>query len=313
VKDLFQTFFYTLTVGFVVFCLVALLNKKKFTFNWEHPNDNEWQQKTDDASEKVDDIVDKSKQLYDAYEEIEKKNRMQDEIEDDVSKEVEATFEDEAYNYTEDKTTTKTVAADTKQQWSPKKEMYVVQLGLFAQNQVELGNYNTITDLGKLYTETNRTNKKILLGNYASRYEAQQVLDEVKARGFEDAFLTVRRTAVRTNDTAVKTNQNDGAVVTENNTMAAKQTDLGNTRMIQLMAMRDFSIDAFEIATTYGAVYTNYDANRGITRVLLGHFKNETELQLTLEKLQRIGFNEAYARTLSPEIAANLKKMLPQS
>jgi len=68
--------------------------------------------------------------------------------------------------------------------------VYFVQLASLARSEGDLGNYNSVKNLGQLYRFFKSSSVKIRLGYYGSRSEAERVLSSVQSEGFRDAFVT---------------------------------------------------------------------------------------------------------------------------
>jgi hypothetical protein len=145
------------------------------------------------------------------------------------------------------------------------RDIYSIQLGVFAEPQPEL--FQELTSVGMIYIEniTGSNLKKVMMSKFEDRGTADIFLQNVKARGFEDAFIT-RRTVDDTK--IVKTIQLASYTV-------GKSIDLSNTKAL-------------------GNVYLHIKENE--IRVLTGFYIDITSAKIALDKARNNGFPSAFMK-----------------
>jgi len=285
VRNLFQTFLVTLSIGLVVFCVAVIFNNGLHHAISDRHNPNKSktvaQEQNRREAEKIGGkIADK------VTEGINSINNNMRNFAEEKSKEEQANrvpeqdsrFERTEYNYADD---------------DASNQQFAIQLGYFKPQNVKLDVYATLNDLGKLYTTDGwSNNKRVLLGNYTTRSQAEAALTEAKLRGFQDAFITATKAPI--------------------STMGGGLAN-GSHIMIQLSAQRSFIVDSFKDVTALGAIWTDYDASLDITRVLIGPFKSAEAAQTALKTLRNSGYNKAYTRNIAINNQKNLTQILAQS
>lgn len=68
--------------------------------------------------------------------------------------------------------------------------VFFVQLAALYSDNADVSGFKELSDFGNIYKVYKSNATKIRLGYYLDRNEAQQVLDNVRKRGFKDAFIT---------------------------------------------------------------------------------------------------------------------------
>ncbi len=85
----------------------------------------------------------------------------------------------------------KSVTMGREETWDETTTFYFVQLAAYAQSNGSLNNFSGVKELGNLFRFYKSANVKIRLGKYTTRGEAEKVLQQVRSRGFKDAFVTM--------------------------------------------------------------------------------------------------------------------------
>lgn len=80
-----------------------------------------------------------------------------------------------------------------KNRTEPAKEKYFIQIASLMQSKGHIEDFNKIKSLGNLYRFVSDRFTKIRLGSYENRVKADQVLAEVRRKGFRDAFVTTAK------------------------------------------------------------------------------------------------------------------------
>ena len=305
-KDLFQSFFYALVVGLVAFCFIVLIDRNIGFIKWRNKAQNEKLKKeADDYANNLDKMVEKSLDIYDKVvndgkekrkkttppptltkasekiETIDTKKEIADNTKEEEEEETPPSFES---NFEQEVADTRPTSSNDMT------DGYQIQVGVLVKN-TDLTAYNSLRDLGKLKTQTiNREAKRILLGDFATRGIAEEMLDEVRGLGFSDAFIVSKPPKQATPTIA----QNAPVKTTIGTTSVGN-----NAYIIQLSAMREPRPQLFSHLREYGNIYKEYDASRQLTKIQLGPFNNETAANQTLAQVKQKGLNTVFLKKVT--------------
>ena len=303
-KDLFQSFFYALVVGLVAFCFIVLIDRNIGSIEWPNKAKNERLKKeADEYANNLDKIVDKYEDVYDKILNDGRRKRKKTtapstktttQTEENLKKVADKPTEIIATKATEEEvpvfedTFEPEIEEDTRPTSSNNNiaDGYQIQVGVLVKN-TDLTAYNSLRDLGKLKTQTiNREAKRILLGDFATRGIAEEMLDEVRGLGFSDDFIVSKPPK---------------PTIAQNNTpKSTTATYIGsNAYVIQLSAMREPRPQLFSHLREYGNIYKEYDAARQLTKIQLGPFKNETAANQTLAQVKQQGLNTVFLKKVT--------------
>lgn len=190
-------------------------------------------------------------------------------------------------DYGEPQATAETPMADKKTTTAT----YVIRLGVFADPPIK--KLASLKDLGKVNMQMSQGDLTIVvLGPFYNRAKAVEALQEVKKRGFTDAFIANTQKALQVpSKVAAKP-------------AAAKTTPITKGKsghvteyVIQLAALKNpTSFYAYKKVTMLGAIYSEETPN-GITKVLLGTYYSRQNAEKALAKVQHSGFTQAFIKT----------------
>ncbi|MGB1204989.1 MAG: SPOR domain-containing protein [Chitinophagales bacterium] len=306
-KDLFQSFFYALVVGLVAFCFIVLIDRNIGSIQWNNNTEknDRLKKEADKYADNLDKMVEKSLDVYDKVVNDGKGRRKKTTTPPPPKKQTESTEIKDNTKTVADKpaTTDDTKVVAEKDDTSPFENIqstssnsatsgYQIQVGVLVKN-TDLTPYNSLHDLGKLKTQTiNREAKRILLGDFATRGIAEEMLDEVRGLGFSDAFIVS------------KPPKQAKPTIAENKTpptTTATSSNVGGkgAYMIQLSAMREPRPQLFSHLREYGNIYKEYDATRQLTKIQLGPFNNETAANQTLAQVKQKGLNTVFLKKVT--------------
>ena len=151
--------------------------------------------------------------------------------------------------------------------------VYSIQLGAF--QKVEMKKFTALNDLGTLKTEEiNKELKRLLIGSYPTEKDAEAILNEVKKRGYKNAFVT---------HTVVESQE-------------AKKEE---KYVVQLGAFKKIEFNNFGDITDLGQLFV--ESSNNLIKASLGVYTGRERTEKVLRVLKKRGYNNAFikeARTL---------------
>lgn len=321
ITDFIKTFSITIAAGVVVFCFAMLVNQsEKTTSNNDNkppkktevipPPDNKESYEQDKpseiltpnkksttppAEETVKTVV-QTNTTNSAPKEVEPANN----ISPDASK-VNASVKKERPTAAQNNAAATTTNKEANIEVSPEfynTGQYAVQIGLLTNNNFNLQQFGDITDLGNINSEqSSNGNKRILLGYYTNRAQADQVLSMVRDRGYKDAFIykVPEKTIAATANTTKKATLKSGV--------------RPNAYMVQIAALGEPKINDYKRLGTLGSLYFLYEADRDLTKVMIGPYDSQTEANEVLRELKIRGLYNAFSKQITENEAKKLEKI----
>jgi len=185
---------------------------------------------------------------------------------------------------------------DTRSKQNP----YVYAVQLESSRKPNLNDYNSIRDLGTIYTYQGAQNKgltRVRIGYYTSRKSAARIQKKIRVQGFPDAYITkVRNTENIYDDTL--SSENPAQILSRK--PPQKNTDITHqdnvySYIIQLESSYRPNLADYDRIRQYGPVYTKKDTTgRNLTYVRMGNYNSHAAARQMLEKVRAEGFNDAY-------------------
>ncbi|MGB1204990.1 MAG: redoxin domain-containing protein [Chitinophagales bacterium] len=165
-------------------------------------------------------------------------------------------------------------------------KIYKIQLGVF--RTPNFNKFKNLNDLGKLEAEkaTSKLNR-VLLGAF-TKQQSKGTLQTVKRRGYNDAFLVVRKPT-----NTPPSSPPPAAVVTKpkkpQNTPPASGS-LQTVYKVQIGVFRQVNLNKFSSLRSIGNIKIEPTSN-GLNRILVGSFPNKTNANSALAKIKSKGFD----------------------
>ena len=338
-KELLQTFGYTLAIGMVVFFAVMIISRSGIGLaeKWKG-NREALEREADAVVKKVDRSVDNTKDFLDKvqgnrtvnknkntntntstnptndtegefYQNVEDSKSTEKKAEDNpIAENKELPMNDKPAEFVETTLPPTTVTSKTNPASSTIKDddkTYQIQLGVVNKRNAQLDNFKIVNGLGDLYSESiNSTKSRILLGDFEGRRAASLVLSEVKQRGLKDAFLVEKKpeTAASTSPTqTVATKPAPAAVVDEK----------GNY-IVRLGVFSEPPTEKLTRLSEIGKIYLQpHPTNPNLNTVSLGVFASKSQANAALTAAKKQNFNDAYVTTANNQLVdANAGKGL---
>ena len=168
-------------------------------------------------------------------------------------------------------------------------DVYKIQLGVF--RTPDLNKFSNLNDLGTLEIEQATTRlKRVLLGSYATRSQANQTLVVAKNRGYRDAFV---RKAKGKSAPPPPPASDPVVVGVDTDEGTSKSSVLRTVYKIQLGAFGKVDLSKFGILAHIGQLVTE-DAPNGLKRVHLGRFDKKSDALAALPEVKQKGFKGAF-------------------
>lgn len=323
-KELLQTFAYTLAIGMMVFFAVMIISRSGIGLaeKWKG-NGERLKQMEEEADKVVDGVADRvgrgingTKEIIKDVREIgidKKENTNTKPIKEDEGEfyqnvnddNTTTDFKDEPIEKKEEPIVSKKPAEfvnTTPPQKNQKVETaikdddktYQIQLGVVSKKNTNLSNFKIVNGLGDIYAETiNNTKSRILLGDFEGRRAASLALAEVKQRGLKDAFLVEKKADV----VPTPTKQTLPKPIP-----VADVKETGNY-IIRLGVFSEPPTEKLTRLSEIGKIYLQaHPTNPNLNTVSLGVFasKSQAEAALAVAKQQR--FNDAFITTANNQL-----------
>ncbi|MFK7904241.1 MAG: hypothetical protein AB8B69_03905 [Chitinophagales bacterium] len=322
-KELLQTFGYTLAIGIVVFFGVMIISRSSTGFmdRWKSDPDRikQLEREADALIDKMDNSVNKTKRFVDRVkgtetprtttptprpttpspspveedtEEEHYQNTVEDTpevIEEPPTDEVLVVDKPEEYvNNTPPPQNTRSAAVEDDD------KTYQIQLGVVSKKNAKISNFKIVSGLGEVYEESiNNKTSRILLGDFDGKRAARLVLDEVKYRGLKDAFLVeIKPSYPATSFTADTTEP----IPTSN------VNDIGNY-VVRLGVFSEPPTSKLTRLSEIGKIYLQAHAtNPNLNVVSLGVFTSRSEAENALAAAKKQSFNDAFIATADNQL-----------
>lgn len=330
-KELLQTFGYTLAIGMVVFFAVMIISRSGIGLaeKWKG-NREALEREADAVVKKVDRSVDNTKDFLDKvqgnrtvdrntntnptdntdgefYQDVENDdNSMENETEENpIAESREVPMNDKPAEFIEatppPTSTPKTNNAAT---IKDDDKTYQIQLGVVNKRNTQLDNFKIVSGLGDVYAESiNSTKSRILLGDFEGRRAASLILSEVKQRGLKDAFLVEKKakTIAATPPTKTVAKPATAAVVDEK----------GNY-IVRLGVFSEPPTEKLTKLSEIGKIYLQaHPTNPNLNTVSLGVFASKSQANAALAAAKNQSFKDAYVTTANNQLVdANTGKGL---
>lgn len=166
---------------------------------------------------------------------------------------------------------------------------YEYKVQLIAANNPDMKAYKTLESVGKLYEEKTETAgmTRVVLGYYDTREAAAKVLDQVKAKGFDKAFINKHPKPA----SVVPAASASSTAVEQEQPLPANQA-----YMIQL-GVFEKSVDVSKLSgiSAQGELFIENAAN-GMRKILLGRYSTKDQAQTALDNLKKNGYPDAFIK-----------------
>ena len=172
---------------------------------------------------------------------------------------------------------------------SNKDKIYKVQLSVV--RNVNFNKFKNLTDLGTLESErvTSKLNR-ILLGSFAKNEKAK-TLQTVKKRGYNDAFLVVRKPKDNpTPPPPVVVAPPPKKPKKPQNTPSPSSGSLQTVYKVQIGVFRQVNLNKFSPLRSIGNIKIEPTSN-GLNRILVGSFPSKWQANSALGKIKNKGFD----------------------
>ena len=334
-----------LMVGLVVFVLFSLYQRNTHTFS-------EWGSKLDTYSNEADQVSQRVDKVAKALPRIYKK--MKDEVNEvDATDDINPVMEENIpkatpapvvspkptaavapksaqppINYTPRPevyhTANRTATAATPPAIAPVADLplptakgtYKIQVGRLTEG-VNGVLFSQLQTLGVVSYQNNGNDQVVLLGNYATKTDADKILRKVRKMGFQDAFIKMPSSSASANSKTATTTTEKCNCPKENSTSTALlNTSIvsppmpatnGNVYVLQLGASQFPVLGKAKTLGSFAKIYTDYNAKTDLTKIMLGSFATQAEAQKALAAAQKIGFTKAFVKHIKASEMKNWK------
>ncbi|MGB1242052.1 MAG: SPOR domain-containing protein [Chitinophagales bacterium] len=325
-KELLQTFGYTLAIGMVVFFAVMIISKSGVGLaeKWKG-NDDRIRKMEKEAKEAVDGMADRVEKGIDGTKEILQDVReigldRNERIKTKPAKEESGEFyqnvndDNSAPNFNdkpiEEKPEEPVIAErpsefintsppsnnnqETDSVVKDDNKTYQIQLGVISKKNTNLSNFKIVNGLGDIYEETiDRTKSRILLGDFEGRKEATFALAEVKQRGLKDAFLVEKKievVPVPAKETLTKP------------ILVADVREKGNY-IIRLGVFSEPPTEKLTRLSEIGKIYLQaHPTNPNLNTVSLGVFASKSQAEAALTAAKQQSFKDAFITSANNQL-----------
>ncbi len=271
-KDIFQTLMIAMALGLIVFCMVIIFDRNSESIEW-NKRAAQVREEAERTSENVDKYVKRGKRVYTKLKEIEN---------EDIS-----SSPPEPKPIVQPRPVVATPPVTTPNKPQPMNIPtlatttaaggYQVQVGRLSATSPDLTSFANIRHLGDLRIELSGTDKRVVLGNFAARSQADVALAEVRRLGFGDAFVA---TATTNAPTTLKDMPTSGGLF-----------------VVQVVANKYPVGSDYKSLAKLGALYQEKSPN--LTKIMLGTFKDENTARRTLQSVKEQGFSGAFIKTVN--------------
>ena len=165
---------------------------------------------------------------------------------------------------------------------SNKDKIYKVQLSVV--RTVDFNKFENLKDLGTLEAEkaTSKLNR-ILLGSF-TKNEKENTLQAVKSRGYNDAFLVVRKPAT------TPISPPPVVVAPPQNTPPPSSGSVQTVYKVQIGVFREVNLNKFSPLRPIGNIKIEPTTN-GLNRILVGSFPSKWQANAALSQIKNKGFD----------------------
>ncbi|MEZ4885909.1 MAG: SPOR domain-containing protein [Chitinophagales bacterium] len=329
-KELLQTFGYTLAIGMVVFFAVMIISKSGVGLaeKWK-VNSDKLEKEADNFVKKVDKGVDNTKDFLEkvqdnrdnptknpnpnpvdknqgeSYNDVDAPNIVEVLVDDPTVPEVENPLQDrptEFVNTTSSPATNQKIAPTVSMEDDDK--TYQIQLGVVTKKNTDLSNFRIVNGLGDIYAQTiDNSKSRILLGDFQGKRAARLVLEEVKQRGLKDAFLVEKKqvsAAIAPTKKAV-----------EKPIPVSNVEEIGNY-IVRLGVFSEPPTEKLTKLSEIGKIYLQpHSTNPNLNIVSIGIFASKSQAEAALASAKKQSFKDAFITTANNQlIDANAGKGL---
>lgn len=339
-KELLQTFGYTLGIGVVVFFAVMIISRSGIGLaeKWKGANNtsSRLEKEANDVVENIGKTVGKTvDKITDATDIVMDRQQERKETRD------EAIEGGEFYNNTDEngndsdlytdnledepiETTEETPMMDEPDEYSvptlvptsdqrntaveDDNKTYEIQLGVVSDKNANIDNFKIIEDLGDIFAETIAPNKnRIVIGDFQGKRAASLILEKVKQRGLKDAFL-VALNATPNSTVSTPPQKNTPEPIP---TSTVKEKETGNF-VVRLGVFSEPPTEKLTKLSTVGKIYLQaHPTNPNLNVVSLGIFHTKSQANEALNAAKKQSFKDAYIATANNQLVdANAGKGL---
>jgi hypothetical protein len=191
------------------------------------------------------------------------------------------------------------------------KGAYKIQVGRLTEG-VNGALFNQLQTMGVVSYQNNGTDQVVLLGNYATKADADKVLAQVRKVGFKDAFVKMpssNSTAKKATTNTEKCDcpkQGEGAAATTTTTTITTPPN-GKVYVVQLGASQFPVLGKAKTLSNLGKIYTDYNAKTDLTKIMLGSFATPAQADAALQVAKKIGFSKAFVKNIAATDMKNWK------
>ncbi len=337
-KELLQTFGYTLGIGVIVFFAVMIISRSGIGLaeKWKGSNtSNRLEEEANDVVESIGKTVGKTvNKVKDATDIVmdrkkERKETRDKAIEDgefynnadeneDNSDLYTDNIENEPIEKTEeipmmDEYVVPTLAPTNNQRSiavEDDNKTYEIQLGVVSDKNANIDNFKIIEDLGDIFAETIAPNKnRIVIGDFQGKRAASLILEKVKQRGLKDAFLVALNTANTTPSTTTSTPPQKNTPKPIPTPTVKDET--GNF-VVRLGVFSEPPTEKLTKLSTVGKIYLQaHPTNPNLNVVSLGIFNTKSQASEALSAAKKQSFKDAYIAAANNQLVdANAGKGL---
>lgn len=158
---------------------------------------------------------------------------------------------------------------------------YKIQLGAYKANK-NIPNYDHLANIGTIHIEDANGLKRVVMGYYDSRQNADKALSQIKATGKNiDAFVVTYQKSAD----AQSSSKPSTYAPTSDNTRTGRQTMLIEIGTYKQVA----DVPSLDIIQKLGKVYEIRKGN--ISTVLLGDFNSKDATTVVINQLKNLGFS----------------------
>lgn len=171
-------------------------------------------------------------------------------------------------------------------------EGYSIQIAAIGENEnIEVGKYASLTEVGNLYGRQQKGMKKIRVGIYPSREEAVDAQKEITAKGFKKSFIVAERVEDYS-EIEMYGMQDEEEVIPAPQPEPEVVLDLNGRYMVRLATYKNAKFFDDSVVSTFGKVVERLKGN--MTIKLLAGYANRADAEKARLKAIESGFKGAH-------------------
>ena len=172
--------------------------------------------------------------------------------------------------------------------------IYKVQIGAY--RHPEWNNFEQFYSMGPVYREETKSGLwRIIIGDYASKEEANQTLKKIRAAGYTDAYVFEDTIVVPMKSRKLLNpatfNAGESADLT-----SSPNKNANEAYIIQVAVYTNIDFTNFLDIASVGDIYL--EKSNELTKVAVGKYTSRTRAAKALKQLKTLGYNKAFIRAV---------------